>query len=114
MGSLARARELAAQLNAAGVRATTDPGSIVTPCVLVVPPVLANDQACAYTATWQLFALGSGVGGESTWQQLDELLDGIAGVLDVENVTPTQYANIAGDSRYPAFLITTTDTIDQE
>ena len=111
--SLTRARELAAQLTAAGVRAVTSARSVVPPCVLVTPPVRTYDTSCGYSAAWQLYAIGTGGGDEGSWQQLDELTDQLAQLLDVETVTPTAWKSDASAAESsPAFLIVFTEAVE--
>lgn len=112
--SVARARELAAQLTAGGVRTVTSARSVVTPCVLVTPPVRAYDLSCGYTATWQLYALASGGGDEASWGSLDELVDQLAQLVDVETVTPTAWTAGSGAEPLPAFLVTFTEAVDPD
>ena len=109
--SLARARDLAAQLTAAGLRTVTDPRSVVTPCVLLTPPLRAYDLSCGYTATWQAYALAGGGGGEASWAELDDLADQLAALLDVETVTPTAWkSDPAAAESFPAYLVTFTSS----
>lgn len=112
--SLALARELAASLTASGVRTVTDPRSVVTPCVLLTPPLRVYDLSCGYTATWQAYCLAAGGGGEASWQALDELADRLADLHDVETVTPTAWRPDEGSPAVPAYLVTFTSSIQTE
>lgn len=110
--SLAMARTMATQLTAAGVRTVTDPRSVVTPCVLLVPPVRTYDLSCGYTATWQAYVLAGGGGGEASWQALDELTDQLVELVDGETVTPTAWKPTQdAPESVPAFLVTFTSSV---
>lgn len=112
--SLALARELAASFTAEGVRTVVDPRNVVTPCVLITPPVRTYDVMCGYTATWQAYVLAGGGGAEASWQELDELTDQLAALTDVETVTPTAWRKSEGDPPIAAYLVTFTSTIETE
>jgi hypothetical protein len=100
------------KLRAAGVRATTDPGALNLPAVLVVPPRRVYDVACGYTAVWTVHALAGGpTGGDrTTWAQLDELVDGIAAVYPVETAQPGAY--VLGPNTIPSYLVTFTEVCE--
>lgn len=106
MSSAAAALEICEKLAAAGVRATTDPGALNPPAVLVVPPRRVYDLACGYTAVWAVHAIAPGPTGSdrTTWAQLDALVDGIAGVYPVETAQPGAY--VLGPNTLPSYLVT--------
>lgn len=106
MSSADAAGAICAKLTAAGIRATTDPGAINLPAVLVVPPRRVYDVACGYTAIWSLHALaGAPVGADrTTWGQLDSLVDAIAAVYPVETAQPGAY--VLGPNTIPSYLVT--------
>lgn len=112
--SHARAVELAEQLNAAGVRAVTSARSVVTPCVLITPPVRTFDLACGYTARWSLFVLSGGGGDEASWVALDELTDQLLAALDdpPETVTPTSWKADPGAEALAAFRVDFDEAVD--
>lgn len=112
--SLQLARLLAESFTNEGVRTVTDPKNVVTPCVLLTPPVRTYDVHCGYTATQQAYALAAGGGGEASWQALDELVDQLAELVDVETVTPTAWRASEGEPPIPAYLVTFTSTITTE
>lgn len=113
--SLSLARSFAESLTAGGVRTTTDPRSVVTPCVLLTPPLRTYDLSCGYTANWQAFVLAGGGGAEATWQALDELTDQLAELVDVETVTPTAWkADPSDPTGIPAFLVTFSSPVQTE
>jgi len=105
MSSSEAAAAIVAKLQAAGIRATTDPGALNPPAVLVPPPRRVYDIGCGYTAVWTLHAIaGSPTGGDrTTWSQLDTLVDAIAGAFAVETAQPGAY--VLGPNTYPSYLV---------
>jgi hypothetical protein len=101
------------KLRAAGIRATTDPGALNPPAVLVVPPRRRYDVGCGYTATWTLHAIAAApTGGDrNTWGQLDELVDTIAGVYPLQDATAGAY--VLGPNTHPSYLVTFTEVISE-
>ena len=99
------------KLRAAGVRATMDPGALNPPAILVVPPRREYDVGCGYTAVWTVHAIAAGpTGGDrTTWGQLDELVDAIAGVFPVESAQPGAY--VVHPNTYPSYLVTFREAI---
>jgi hypothetical protein len=109
--SSAAAAAICDKLRAAGIRATTDPGALNPPAVLVVPPRRVYDVGCGYTATWTLHAIaGAPTGGDrTTWAALDTLVDAIASVYPLEDATPGAY--VLGPNTHPSYLVTMTEVI---
>lgn len=111
--TLARARELAAELRAAGVPAVVDvrdaPG--VLPGVLVPPPRLVWEGAASYVgpvAVWTLVALAAdSTGSAEAWAQLDQLVDTVADTLALDRADPSSYT--LGAVSHPAYLLTYTE-----
>lgn len=114
MTSLDAARALADELVSAGVRAVTSARSVVTPCVLITPPVRTYDLSCGYSATWSLFVVASGGGDEASWQALDDLTDALVAALPdpPETVTPTSWRADGGSEPLPAYRVDFTQAID--
>jgi hypothetical protein len=112
MSSAQAALDICAKLQAAGIRATTDPGAVNLPAVLVVPPRRVYDVACGYTAVWNVHALAGGpTGGDRTvWDALDKLVDAIATVYPVETAQPGAY--VLGPNTIPSYLVTFTEVCD--
>lgn len=112
MSSAGRALEICEKLEAAGVRATTDPGALNPPAVLVVPPRRVYDIACGYSAVWNVHAIGAGpTGGDrTTWAQLDDLVDAVASVFAVELAQPGAY--VLGPNTHPSYLVQFTEGIE--
>lgn len=106
MGTLARGAELVDKLTAAGLRATLDPATATAPCVLVIPPNLTFNLGCGATLRWQLVAIvpAAHTADRTSWQALDELVDAVAGVVDVASAALVAYT-VSGRS-YPAYLLT--------
>lgn len=104
MSTLQRAQDIAAKLEAVDVRAWTDPAVAAPPGVLVTPPNLTFDLACAVTADWTLVALApAALGSDRTsWELLDELVDAIAGVVDLSTADVVTY--VLSGKQYPAYL----------
>jgi protoporphyrinogen oxidase len=111
MGTLARGYELVDLLEAQGVRATVDPALAAPPCVLIPPPNLTFDLACAVDATWQVVALAPAVNtaDRTSWEALDELLDGLGKVVDISSADVVAY--FLNGRSYPAYLVTFTEGI---
>jgi hypothetical protein len=111
MTPLQRAQELVQKLEAEGIRASTDPAVLSPPGVLFSPPNLAWDVACGYTASWQLVALAPAAltADRTSWQTLDELVEAVAGVLDLTDGTLISY--VLNGTTYPAYLLTFTEAL---
>ena len=106
MSSTDAALVITEKLTAAGVRATTDPGALNPPAVLVVPPRRVYDVACGYTAIWTVHAIAPApTGGDrTTWAQLDALVDAVAACYPVETAQPGAY--VLGPNTLPSYLVT--------
>jgi len=111
MGTLSRGQELVELFEDQGIRATVDPALANPPCVLIPPPNLTFDLACAVDATWQLVALapGAGTADRTTWEALDSLLDGVGKSVELTSVDLVAY--VLNGRTYPAYLITFTEGI---
>lgn len=112
--TLARGRELAALLSAAGVPAVVDVRDATAnlPCILVPPPRLEFDGYAFATATWGLVALAAtSAGAGEAWQQLVTLVDGAAAVLPVETANPTSYQLPTGGDPLPAYVLSLTESL---
>lgn len=109
MSSTEAAQVICEKLIAAGIRATTDPGALNPPAVLVAPPRRNYDLGCGYTAIWGLRAVAPAItGGDRTaWAQLDVLIDAIAAVYPVETAIPYGYP--VGNQILPSYLVTFTE-----
>jgi hypothetical protein len=103
---LDRARELAAKLEAEGIRATVDPRSATPPCVLVTPPNMRRDLACAHTAEWQLWALAPATANADAWAALGVLLDAIDAALDWTRADFASYSLSPDSPPMPAYRVT--------
>ena len=105
MTTLERATELAGKLEAAGVRATTDPTVVAPPCVLFIPPNHRYDVGCGFTATWQIAALAPAArtADRNTWATLEQLVSAVEAVVTLENADLVAY--IANGITYPAYLL---------
>lgn len=113
MGTLDRAEELAAALNAQGVRATLDPSMATPPCVLITPPTLTFEVACGATAEWSLVALAPAVqtADRNSWQTLEDVALGVTRAgLDVERADPSVY--VLNGKNFPAYLMTIREAIE--
>ena len=87
MTSLERALEICQKLEAAGVRATTDPAALNLPAVLVsLPSDRANDGMCSVTLTWQLDCIVPAPNGwdHTAWRQMDELVAAVEATFPIE------------------------------
>ena len=111
---LGRALEICGILEAAGVRATVDPGALAPPVALVIPiPRRTPDLACGYSATWTVHALAPAPtsGGDRTAASLlDGLADTICAALPSwELAEPGAY--VLGPNTFPSYSITFTEGI---
>ena len=106
---------LQAELEAAGLeRVVVDTRNAHPPCVLIAPPERLYDLHDGWTATWRLFCLAPGEGGNAdTAAALDDLADRVADALapDVLDVTPTALTIRAGEPPVPAFVVTVTRAV---
>lgn len=96
------------KLQAAGIRATTDPGGLNPPAVLVVPPRRIYDTNCGYSAQWGVHAIAPAAtqGDRTTWALLDDLVDAVATAFPVESAQPGAY--VLGSNAHPSYLVTFT------
>ena len=99
------ALDMADKLTAAGVRATTDPGALNPPAILVPPPRLEWDVGCGYTNVWNIHAIAAApTGGDrATWDQLATLIDALASIYPLETAQPTAY--VLQQKTFPSYLI---------
>jgi hypothetical protein len=109
------ADSFAKQLQAAGVRATTDPRKVVAPALLIAPPQVEFDLACGGTATWTVYAVSSSPGGDAeAWRQLDLLLAVALKVLQPERAEPASWAPDNDAAPMPAYRLTLTTAVEWE
>jgi len=106
------AQAIVEKIQAAGIRATTDPGALNPPAVLVgTVPHRSFDVRCGYTATWTLHALAGAPtrGDRTTGAQLNAMCDVLAGVLPLAEAVPLAY--VLRDKSHDSYLITFTEVI---
>jgi len=105
--SLDRANAIVGVLEAAGVRATTDPSAVNPPCVLVLPPDRRYDVGCGWTAAWTLVALAPAAQGadHTTWGLLEGLVDGAAGAVGLDVLDAGLAVYTLNGVTYPSYLI---------
>lgn len=111
MISLDRGQDIVSKLEAQGIRATTDPALVAAPGVLLTPPNLVWDLACGVSATWSLVALApaANTADHTSWASLDEMVEAIAGVVDLESADVVTY--VVNGRNYPAYLCQFTEGI---
>lgn len=111
MTTLYNAEVIVAKLEAQGIRATTDPTLVAAPGVLLTPPNLVWDLSCGVSATWTLVALAPAAqtADRNSWALLDEMVDAIAGVVDLETADVVAY--VVNGRTYPAYLCQFTEGI---
>lgn len=88
MSSLDRALQICQKLEAAGIRATTDPSALNLPAVLVsLPASRANDGMCSVTVTWQLDCIVPAPNGwdRTAWAQMDDLIAAVEATFPIES-----------------------------
>lgn len=105
MNTYGRGQEIAADLEAMGTRAFLDPALASPPCVLVIPPNLTFDLACAVTAEWRLIALAPAThtADRGTWQALESILTNAEKVLDLQSAELVAY--VVNGKSCPAYLL---------
>jgi hypothetical protein len=104
-------------LDAAGVRATTDPRSLNPPCVLLGPPSFARDFACGGTATVTAYVVGPTPGNLDAWRAIDDLAERAGTALakagiDVATITPASYQADDNSALMPALQLTWTRSLE--
>lgn len=114
---LDRGAELAELLRtAAGVAATHRAAELAgqLPAVLVGPPVIVwTDGAFGGPAvTWTLLAVAATTDPDTAWAQLDELVSGVAGLLDTQRADPTAWPSPTGGDALPAYVISYTEILE--
>jgi hypothetical protein len=114
--SLERALEICQKLEAAGIRATTDPAAINLPAVLVsLPSERANDGMCSVTLTWQLESIVPAPNGwdHSAWRLLDEMVQVVEATFPIERSRsmPFQRPGLAWLTSFPCYQSTFTEAI---
>lgn len=115
MGAITdRAKEIAAELTAAGVRATADSGKVRTPCVLVVPAPRWDFQLAGKSAlvTWQLQAIAPLPADLTAASALEELVAKVAALLPIESAVPGRYKASEAETPLPAYTLTMTDEVE--
>lgn len=109
-----RAAELVTALTAAGLKATRNVAAAeaMRPCVLVPPPTLGSPHTYdGPTVTWRLVALaGAPLGDDTSWKQLDELVQAVWDALPCERAEPFAYQLPTGGEPLPAYAITVTES----
>lgn len=116
MNSLQRAQEICEKLEAAGVRATTDPAALNLPAVLVsLPSDRTNDGMCSVTLTWQLESIVPAPNGwdRTAWQQLDDLVTAVEATFPIERSRsmPFQRPGLGWLTSFPCYQSTFTEAI---
>ena len=114
--SLERAQEICQKLEAAGVRATTDPSALVLPAVLVtLPSTRSNDGMCSVTLTWQLDCIVPAPNGwdHTAWRLLDELVVAVEATFPIESSRsmPFQRPGLGWLTNFPCYQSTFTEGI---
>lgn len=106
-----RAAAIAAELQAAGLAAVTDPAHVSAnlPCVLVAPPRISWGRLDGgpLDVTWRLLVLGPGLATLAAVQAMTELLEAVADVLPLETADPGTYA--IGQELVACYVATFTD-----
>jgi hypothetical protein len=106
-----RAVELAAELEAAGIRATQDVRNANPPCVLVMPPTRQRVGMCGWDTTWTLLCLAPGPDNADAWLALDELVDAVAAVLPITAARPSGFSRTGAEPAIPAYECEMTEVL---
>lgn len=111
-----RGQALAAELLAAGCRATTDVNAVtaLAPCVLVSPPRLnfAEGGYAGPLATWRLLVVAGTADETRAWSQLDDLLEQLADLLPLDTADPASFVLPGASDTRPAYAATYTETVE--
>lgn len=111
------ARELAADLTAAGLPTGLDPRNLNPPCAYLAPRLIDYDRLDAATQTvqWELYLLAPDTEPVRALDMLTGLLDTLATVADPGEVQPVtlQLRNHSAGG-LPAFLVTLTTEITKD
>lgn len=105
------AASLATAIKNANVgRVTTEIRNAVPPCVLVVPVPKRDYDAgslCGgFTAEWTIVCLSSGPGDLTDAKTLEDMVDGVAGVVDIASAEPASYrVPNRGPDGAPAYVL---------
>jgi len=108
-----RAAQLVTQLQDAGIKSSRSVTTIANqlPGVLVPPPTLGPGSYGGPTTTWRLVAIARDpLGGDTSWAQLDALLDAVLDVLPVDRADPIAYQLGPDSPALPAYAITYTES----
>lgn len=111
---IAQAKALAAELRDHGIKAThraTDLGPLL-PAVLIGPPIIDWTRGTLNgtpSLSWSLRVVASTNDPDQGWQELDELIEALAELIDLETATPAAFQVSADAPPLPAYTLTVTD-----
>ena len=116
VSSLDRALEICQKLEAAGIRATTDPSALALPAVLVsLPSDRTNDGMCSVTLTWQLDCIVPAPNGwdRTAWQMMDDLVAAVEATFPIERSRSMafQRPGLGWLTSFPCYQATFTEAI---
>jgi hypothetical protein len=116
MTSLDRALEICQKLEAAGIRATTDPAALNLPAVLVnLPTDRVNDGMCSVTLTWMLDCIVPGPNGwdHTAWQLLEDLVTTVEATFPIQrsHAQSFQRPGLAWLTNFPSYQSTFMEAI---
>ena len=116
MSSLQRALEICEKLEAAGIRATTDPSALNLPAVLVsLPSDRTNDLNCGVSLTWQLDCIVPAPNGwdRSAWREMDLLVAAVEATFPIERSRSMafQRPGLAWLTSFPCYQATFTEAL---
>lgn len=106
-----RAVELAAQLTAAGIRATHDVRNVNPPCVLVLPPDRTRVGMCGWDVEWRALCLTPGPDNADAYAALDEMVDQVAELLPITAARHVTFDRTGMEPSLPAYEIEWTEVL---
>lgn len=110
MGELTTyAEQLVTDLRAGNVKVTTDIRNAIPPIVLVVPvPKRDYNEGSfcgGYTAEWTLVCLAGGIGDLTDAKALEDMVDGVAAIVDIATAEPASYRVPNRANPAPAYVL---------
>jgi hypothetical protein len=107
--------DLVARLNAAGIKATVEPGKLSPPQVLVMPPDVDLDLACGGTASFSIMCVAPLNGDSTAWHVAERLVAKVLPHLEQpESVKPASFSPSDDIPAWPALVINASVNVDYE
>lgn len=111
-----RAKAIALELEEAGVKASHDVRQVQLPGILVVPvpnrDYTEGTLGGSYDVTWALWALTKGPGDLRAAEELETIVDTVAGILPIETAEASSYKVPGSTDPLPGYRLTMHDQIE--